>query len=347
MKNHYKTLGITSSASIEEIRRAYRTLARRYHPDVNPGKATEERFRDIAEAYRVLNDSQLRARYDLELEISKRSQMSAAFRAYQEQAAYRERTSRTNAEASYTQTSRRPSTTASQKKQRGTTSTLRAWSILAAQVLAVIRNKAYSLRKYPALLWKKRTPQHSDRHVRNVRDVSIIEVSLSIHDAIKGLRKTVEIAGEEKPRKVSITIPPGAIDGSIVRSSSRGTPHEEVVLIVRVAPHPFVSLEKKGLIVEMPIDVAEAIEGGRITVPTLDKPAQIIIPKGAQSGMEIRLEGRGIQSQKKRRGDIFYRLSIRVPDAANAVGFVEKANELAAYYEAPVRKSLPYSLWEL
>ena len=83
-QNHYETLGVPTSASLEEIRRAYRILARRYHPDVNPGKSSEEKFKLIAEAYRVLSDEAKRREFDHELDGLLKGHFDRGKRAYEQ-----------------------------------------------------------------------------------------------------------------------------------------------------------------------------------------------------------------------------------------------------------------------
>ena len=122
---------------------------------------------------------------------------------------------------------------------------------------------------------------------------------------------------------------------------------EDLVIIVRVASHPSLSMQTRGLVAEVPISVNEAICGASVKLPSLDEPMVIKVPPGAQSGTEIRLKARGVQNKDGSRGDLIYRLMVKVPEAIIAVGIQDKARELEQYYESPVRQTLPKTLLEM
>ena len=107
------------------------------------------------------------------------------------------------------------------------------------------------------------------------------------------------------------------------------------------------AIEARGLVVEVPITIAEAILGSSITLPTLDDQVVITVPPGCKSGSEVRVRNKGIAQRDGTRGDLFYRLMIQVPDAAHAVGIKEKALELDRYYSQNLRTSLPRSLVDI
>lgn len=336
MQDHYKTLGVNSSATTEEIRRAYRILARRYHPDLNPGEASEERFKSISLAYKELSDPQKKQAYDLEYEANQISRFSKRLKDYQYNQEYSGR--RTVGGA------KRSTNTKNSERQRGSGSSA---SNLTEQLLE-------SPLKRVSTLWnslKRHIPvKNKSNSFQQGTKLSIIEVSLSIRDAIKGVKKTIEIQElPGNPRKLSVQIPAGVRNGSVVRLKERrakGVP-EEIVLIIRLAHNPLLNILPKGLVIELPISLREAVEGASVTVPTLDEPAVIKIPEGTQSGSEIRLKGRGIKLRDGTSGDIIYRVIVKVPTAYNAVGIKELASQFDKYYEEPLRKSLPNSLLDL
>jgi DnaJ-class molecular chaperone len=167
-----------------------------------------------------------------------------------------------------------------------------------------------------------------------------------MHDAIFGVKKALEIPEPEGQRKVSVKIPAGVRSGSVIRLRAKNMPNEDLVLIVRVAAHPFLTIQARGLVAEIPITIQEAIVGAHISVPTLDEAVSIKIPPGSQSGSELRLKNRGLTLKDGTRGDLFVRLMIRVPETADAVGLKEKASELDAYYSNNVRQGLPKHLVE-
>ncbi|MCB0318626.1 MAG: hypothetical protein KDD56_07700, partial [Bdellovibrionales bacterium] len=174
--------------------------------------------------------------------------------------------------------------------------------------------------------------------------VSIIEASITIQDAIFGIKKTIEIVEPEGNRKASVKIPPGSRAGKLIRMRTSTGKTEELVILLRVAPHPMLDLEPKGLIVNIPISVEEATLGASIKVPGINEELLLTIPENSQSGDEIRIKNKGISLKDGTREDIFYRLQIKLPEFNHAVGLTDKIKELQAYYQDLPRKNLPQSI---
>jgi len=339
MKNHYAILGLNSSATAEEIRRAYRILARRYHPDVNPEVSSAEKFKDISVAYKTLSDASRRGQYDIELERLERNSVKEKVRAYKDQQNREDLWKQTFKQAAEAQM-RNPGTQNTQGRRSspgGKPSPFRDM----AQTLKQFYNKTKSVLSTPISLFPTSSSKNKSA---NISKISIIEVSITMKDAICGVKKTVEISEPEKVRKVSVRVPAGVRNGSVVRLRARNSPGEDLVLIVRIASHPFLSMQTKGLIAEVPITISEALSGASIKVPTLEEQVLVKIPENAQSGTELRLKGKGIPLKDGSRGDLFIRLMIKVPESASALGLQEKAAELDAYYETGVRHAFPQSL---
>jgi len=334
--NHYATLGVNPSATADELRRAYRILARRYHPDVNPGRASEERFKAIAEAYAVLSDSEKRKKYDADFEKNRFENSDLRLKAYQRQKRD-EFTARERFQRAVQETESRAKTKAETATQSKTTAR-------APRDPDWIDNISSLAKKIPNIL-KKKDKQASAVH--SMTRVSVIEISISVKDAILGAKRAIEVAEPEGRRKVSVTLPPGTKNGSVLRLRNTSDTREELVLITRVASHPQLSIQNKGLVVEIPISLTEAINGASINVPTLDEPVMIKIAPNSQSGQEIRVKERGIAAKDGGRGDFFYRLMIQIPDSQNAVGLHEKASELEKYYSSSVRQGLPKTILEM
>jgi curved DNA-binding protein len=276
--DHYKTLGLHPKATPDEIRRAYRILARRYHPDVNPQSNSEHKFRQIAQAYAILSDPDKRKDYDKHIKPNE-----------------------------YKPRPKRPLRTPPKKS-------------------SIVEG----LKK----LFSRTTKAIS---VPTPSKVSVIEVSISVEEAIKGGVKTIDFVEPEAVRRISVTIPRGARDGEIVRVSSKSA-REDIICAIRHMPHPILSLERKGLVVRLPITLSEAITGARITVPTLDDPITLTIPRLCQSGTELRVKGKGIETSKGR-GDIYYQILIKLPDEIS-LG-VQSAIESLNY---SVKRNLPNPL---
>jgi DnaJ-class molecular chaperone len=376
MDNFYKLLGLNTSATNEEIRRAYRVLARRYHPDVNPGKTSEDKFKKIAEAYRILNDTERRQAYDIELQNHLRvhggdQPADPRINAYRRQQAG-ERTSARQRfyEAKHNEFGQtKPTGSASGNKE----TKAKPEDAPQPPPQRPARPEIERLTNFGRRAWDRffggpREPQSArpsasarpepDRARRrdsahDIAKISLIEVSVTMRDVVHGVKKTVEIAEPEGTRKVSVRIPPGVRNGSVVHLRSKGEGRsgsdggEDLVIIVRVAAHPFLSMHARGLVIEVPISVHEALAGASVTLPSLDEPVTVKIPPGSQSGAEIRLKGRGVLTKEGDRGDMFYRLMVHVPGAVHAVGIAERAAELEKYYESPVRQALPKTLLEV
>jgi len=335
MQDHYKALGLNSSATLEEIRRAYRILARRYHPDVNPGEVSEEKFKQISSAYSVLSDPKRRQAYDLEYETIQISKFSEKLRSYQNQEQYTGR--RVHKKGKTSKYDANDLDPVSSKENKVISKTLNSFKKHGTSITKKLKN----LKLFSSSSEKKKSSSPSK--------ISIIEVSVSMKDAVLGIKKTIEISEPEGTRKVSVNIPSGVRSGSVVRlrSKSREKGDEELVLILRVAQHPFLTIQSKGLIVEIPISVSEALNGASITLATLDEPAVVKIPPGSQSGHEVRLRGRGVAMRDGSRGDLIYRLMVKLPESPDAVGVKDKALELDKYYEHPVRHAFPHGLLDV
>jgi len=333
MKNFYTALGLNNSATPEEIRRAYRTLARRYHPDVNPGQESSNKFKLISEAYRTLQDPARRKDYDLKLELHERIIAEQKLRTYAEKfqkraAAY----SNKNPQHSDQFTKDQPKPKNNQSNKVKKIEDLKS-------LLNVVKEK-YLKAWLPGD--KNRAPTGS----QSAQQVSIIEISLSLEDAIRGIKKTIEVQEGTELRKVSVRIPPGVKTGSVIRMRNRFALKEELVLIVSVAHHPFMHLEKKGLVVELPITIYEAVHGANVTVPTLSDQLVIKVPAGSQSGTYIRLKGRGIPDKNGRPGDLFFLVMVNIPDDINSADLKQLSTHLQELYSNPVRSKLPRQLIE-
>lgn len=352
-QNYYQILGLNSSASAEEIRRAYRILARRYHPDVNPGKTSEERFKSIAEAYATLSDTDKRTAYDSNLDADARTKR--AFDNYDRASRHAARFKRQQQNSQFGRV--KPESgpedlnqSAGSARRGGLSDALHDIGTAIKGALFVnssSRRSSVDEQPQRSRTKSRQEPPASSaerKQAGGIERLSLIEVSVSIHDAIYGVKKTVEIAEPEGSRKVSVKIPPGVRNGSVVRLRAKSDPAEDMVLIIRVASHPFLSIQTRGLVAEIPITPHEALAGASISVPTLEEPVIVRVTPGSQSGSEIRVKGRGVFGKDGSRGDLFIRLMIQVPESPDAVGLREKAAELDPYFSQPVRSRLPKSL---
>lgn len=356
MENYYEILSLNTSATFEEIRRAYRILARRYHPDVNPGKASEEKFKTIARAHSVLSDPEKRKTYDLELEAHLKTRVHGHHQTYQRAQQRYDNARRRFYEAKHQNFGKvdpagpeEPSQPPPQRPRPPAPNPFSGLSKKAQDFLKFLNKPIGKSSARPRSGSAQRSGAHSQPKEHQpepsgIVKISVVEVSVSIRDAVHGVKKTVEISEPEGVRKISVNIPPGVRNGSVVHLRSKS--QEDLVIIVRVALHPFLSIQPKGLVAEVPISVNEAISGASISVPTLEEPVVLKIPPASQSGTEIRLKEKGILLRDGTRGDLFIRLLVKVPETSMAVGIKEKATELDLYYSTPVRQGFPKSLLE-
>ena len=274
----YEELGLKKGATPDEIKKAYRKLATRLHPDKNPGNPrAEERFKRVNRAHQVLSDAKQRALYDDFGEEGLRDGFDAdAVRAYRRAAApgggrvhFR------------------------QGKGGFDVSDLGDFGDLFGD------------------LFRGRRPGPS----RGSDVASEVEVDFAA--ALKGatLRLRVHEGGEE----VSVRVPPGAGDGDKVRVRSqgapgvRGGPPGDLVLVIRLRPHPHFTRDGLDLYLDLPITPGEAYYGGKVEVPTIDGNVNLTVPTGAQSGQVMRLRGKGVR-RKSETGDLYVRFLIRLPD---------------------------------
>lgn len=340
MDNYYTILGLTNAATASEIRRAYRILARRYHPDLNPGEKNAETFKMVARAYATLSDPEQRQQYDAELEKHKELFSSAFDRAHH---AYRKNQA-SYAGAQEKKSARRPAPQPPpDQKEKGTAPQSPPKKPAGFQLGDLASRSRETIEKLRKKILRKDAKK--GKSANQITQLALMEISVSIFEAIRGVRRTVELTDSDgKIRKISAHIPPGTRSGSIVRFRRKEDPGEEVILIIRVAHHPWLSMSPKGLTMEIPITVLEAVQGAKIQVPSLGDPLLVTVEAGVQSGNEVRLKGQGVFHKDGTRGDLFIRFLIKVPESPQAVGLREKCAALEPYYEQSVRKDLPRSL---
>ncbi len=339
MKNHYEVLGLHTSASAEEIRRAYRILARRYHPDVNPQISSADKFKTISIAYRTLSDTKKRAQYDIDLEKEQRDRLHEKIKSYQKQQAFKTSAAASEStKAQSTQKASKPPPPKAPPRQLLLLKIQKKWT----DYIKRLKDRKNKLRQ---ATYSTASGNSATADVR-ISKISIVEVSIGVEDAILGVKKTIEISEPGGLRKVSVAIPSGVRNGSVVRLRSKGDVGEDLVLIIRVASHPFLRLEPRGIIMEVPVTIGEVAGEASIKVPTLEESALVKIPPDAQSGTEIRLKEKGVKFKDGSRGDFFVRLLVQLPGSLTAHGLLDRVRELELYYEKSLRSHLPRRLFE-
>ncbi|SLN24538.1 Curved DNA-binding protein [Roseovarius litorisediminis] len=282
LNDPYEALGLTKSATTEDIKKAYRKLVRTSHPDLHPDDAgAEERFKAIAAAYDILKDPETRARFDAG-EID-------GLGAEQPQRQY------------YRDFSDSPENVYHRRGGFGANAD-------PADIFAdILRARA---RQGGGNDFSERGFQASGANVRYTLEVPFL-------DAARGAETRITLPDGQS---LAVKIPRGTEDGQTLRLRGKGGPGfgggpaGDALITVLVRPHAVFRREGEDIVLTLPITIAEAVLGGKVTAPTIDGPVGLNIPPGASSGRVLRLRGRGIaRAGRKTKGDQRVELKIVVP----------------------------------
>jgi curved DNA-binding protein len=301
-KDYYATLGVSKTATEKDIKGAFRKLARKYHPDVNPGdKAAEARFKEINEANEVLSDPEKRRKYD-ELGANWRMYEQAQQQAGGAQSPFGGWTVNTGGSTGGYRTM-------TEEEMRDLFGTEDPFSDFFKTFFGGVDPGA-----------TRRTARGRTARPRAGRDVEH-ELELSLEEAFNGVTKRFALQ-HNGHRSVDVRIPAGVRDGSRVRVSGEGEHGEagasagDLYLRIRLRPHP--SFERKGadLYTKVSIPVTTAVLGGEADVPTLEgRPVRLRVPPTTQNGQVFRLRGHGMTTVGKsdERGDLYATVDVRLP----------------------------------
>lgn len=296
-KDYYATLGVPKAATDREIKQAFRKLARKHHPDVNPGdRAAEQRFKEINEAYEVLGDSEKRRKYD---------ELGSNWRLYEQ----------------------------AQQTSAGDSG---AWSgfpgggfrtMTPDEAEQVFGGDVFS--DFFRTFFGGEAPEPGRRGGRTTRsarrrtgeDVEQ-ELPLTLEEAYHGATRRLAVKSGGHSRMVDVRIPAGVKDAARVRVAgegqpgSGGAPSGDLYLRVRLAPHARFERRGQDLHVSVPVPLTVAVLGGEASVMTLTgKFLRLKIPEGTQNGQVFRLRGQGMPSvgRPDERGDLFATVDVQVP----------------------------------
>ena len=302
-KDYYKILGVERNASEKEIKRAYRRLARQFHPDVNPDdERAEEKFKEINEAHKVLSDPEKRARYD---------RLGASWRQWQ-------RMGRDPGGFDWSQWfAGAPGFGASAQPSQGTRV---EWSgdlfdgagaDMFSDFFRVLFGGGGRTRTADDL-FRRTTGQRTLRG----QDMEA-SVEITLEEAFHGATRVLEQDGS----RIRVKIPPGARSGSKVRVAGKGGPgygsgpRGDLYLNITVKPHPVLRREGNNLRCDVGVDLCTAVLGGEVRVPTLNGDISLKIPPGTSSGQTFRLRGKGMPNPRKpeQRGDQLATVQVQVP----------------------------------
>lgn len=299
-KDYYTILGVSKTASIDEIKQAFRRLARKYHPDVNPGnKAAEERFKEVNEAYEVLSDSEKRQKYD-------------QFGQYWKQAG-QAWPSGGGASSNFNDV---------EFGKYG------SFDEFINELLGRFGNAGPSTNTQQNYSYRTSTRGASgfsgfddfnnytgfEGRTAGATADREAAITLSFTEAFHGVQKRLNLGKEA----VEVRIPAGAKPGNRIRLRGKGELNSytqqrgDLYLKVEITPHSFFQFEGDNLACEVPIAPDEAVLGAAIEVPTLDGTVTMNVPAGIRSGQSLRLRGKG-WPHKGGRGDQLVRIAIVPP----------------------------------
>ncbi|MGL4686045.1 MAG: DnaJ C-terminal domain-containing protein [Commensalibacter sp.] len=285
----YKTLGVSKTASADEIRKAYRNLAKKHHPDLNPGdKKAEEQFKAIGVAYALLSDPDKRARFDRgEIDVNGQEQGFAGARGA---GGYRQYAD--GNQGYYYSTQNGPGGQSFSEEDLND-----IFSMFGGRMGGSGFGRQGSRNAGPL--------RGEDRHY---------SLDISFLDSVNGTtsRITLPQGGE-----LDVKIPPGIEDGKILRLREKGSAGfqggkaGDALITIHVQPHPQFVRDGNDIRLSWPIDLKTAVLGGKITVPTPKGDVTVNVPAHSDSGSILRLRGRGVQGHGKREaGNLYVTLNV-------------------------------------
>lgn len=337
-KDYYHILGLDKSASQSEVKKAFRKLARQYHPDVSDDPAAREKFMDLAEAYEVLNDPEKRKLYD-------QGQIDQSWFSTQNFDNIRDIFEKTASEVRQQQQNKDKNQDKRDVKGRF------HFSDFFSQIVDSVN---FSGRDTPPHEGKSKTSARESRsQTKNQAPNPKLDldqkVQISLEEANHGTRKPVDIQQEKTcvlcggsgevssqlcrncfgkgkvrdTRRLEVKIPAGVRQGSRIRVSGEGLKQGQkkgnLYLNVELLPHPFYRIQEDGdLGCEIPVTISEAVLGAELHVPTLNGKVKMKIPPGTQGGQVFRLRGKGLKHPKgKDSGDQYVTIQLVVPKSLN------------------------------
>ncbi|HDG98055.1 MAG TPA: molecular chaperone DnaJ [Desulfobacterales bacterium] len=374
-KDYYEILGVSKDATQEEIKKAYRKLARKWHPDINPGnKEAEERFKDISRAYEILSDEEKRKLYDEFGEEGLQAGFDAdkareykRWQEYQQQASWKtaggEPFGRYHSyedifgdifefsEASGFKTG--ASVRGRDIEHEMTIDFVSALKGVETE-LTLQKPKVCNLCNGSGIdpngkLRVCNTCGGSGRLNVAEGPIQFTRPCPTCHGHGQ-VGKTCAVCGGSGQMvgsdRIKVSIPPGVKDGFRVRVAGKGEPGlnggppGDLYLKIHVRPHPLLRREGDDIHMEVPVTIKEAMAGATITIPTIDGPVRLKVPPRSQNGRVLRLRGRGaINPKTKKRGDLLVKLVVKIPETDDKE-VLEAAEKMEGYYKGEVRQGL-------
>lgn len=301
--DYYKTLGVGKTATEDEIRKAYRKLAKKYHPDVAKEAGASEKFKEVQEAYEVLGDTEKRKQYD---------QFGSAF-----------------------------------PRGGGSGGQPFNWGGAGGRGGPVDINDLFGgqvdLGNIFGGMFGGGGPAAGraagGRKAARKGSDAQVEAEVPFHVAVEGGEHSLHLDRDGKHERLAVKIPPGVDSGSVIRLGGQGQPGPgggppgDLLVTIRVAPHPYFRREGNNLLLDLPLTVTEAALGAKVDVPTLTEgKVTLTVPAGTSSGAKLRLREKGVMDRTtKKRGDQFVVVKIVVPQkvTGRAKELLEELAEVA------------------
>jgi molecular chaperone DnaJ len=370
-KDYYQILGVPRTAGADDIRKAYRKLARTYHPDINPGdKKAEEKFKEISVAYEVLGDAEKRKRYD---EFGEEG-LAPGFdpekaRAYQQ---WRQQSAQTGGAFKF-----EPRDFADlfgfagddkffrhgSAGERGAARGEDIETEMDIEFLDAVKGfqANFALQRPVACNTcdgtgaKPTTGSNLCYECRGTGWKTISRGSVRLRQTCPRCQGTGKLRGAPcgacvgsgrvvRKETIRVNMPPGAETGKRIRvpgkgaSGVRGGAPGDLFIVPRVREHPLFTRSGRDLTMELPIAVGEALRGAAVAIPTPTGSVQVKIPAGAQSGQLLRIKGKGVAAHRgEAAGDLYLRLMVRLPKAGIPK---EAVDRIDAAYGEDIRKDL-------
>ncbi len=290
-RDYYDILGVPRNATDEQIKKAYRELVRKYHPDVSKDPNATEKFKEVQEAYQVLSDPKKRAAYD---QFGKAGVGMGTGASSGPQWHYGP-----GGQQVYTWTS-------SSGRGEGINFDIGdIFSELFGGTSPFGKSSRHSRRASPV------RGEDAEHHI-----------TLPFEQAVWGTKLRLQLQSPNKPapETIEVKIPAGVTEGTKIRVRGKGQPgiaggaSGDLYIVTHITPHKFFRREGNDIYIDLPITVVEAIKGAKITIPTIDGPAVVTVPPGTSSGQKLRLKGKGVPDPKTgKRGDQYAIVKIVVP----------------------------------
>ncbi len=314
VKDLYGALGVPRDAPQDDIKRAYRKLAQTYHPDKNPGDpAAEERFKEVSAAYEVLGDADKRQLYDEFGEVS----LTQGFDPERARA-YRQ---------------------AQHGFGRGA-----GGGGFEFTDFADARETSFDDLLSRLFGGGRIHVDHGRGPRRRARQRGMDiegEIRVEFMDALRGTTVPLRVEGHEGARTLDVKVPAGISDGGKLRLRGQGgpgSPPGDVMLALRIRPHPILERDGKKLRMRLPVTALEAYQGGPIDVPTPWGTVVLKLPPGSQGGQTLRIRGKGVHGGRGEDGDLFVTLEIKLPSETGDDALLERLQCLQG--DETVRKNL-------